>query len=110
MSRAYGVVRFQSDDKLLYYLYDGTSDICVPSLCDNIDDIWKDNGWKKCNCNQDEPVEIYSDYGGGFYWQGRACRHCMCITEKINPWEECKLKEITDEQPQWISEIWKEKE
>lgn len=109
MSSAYGVVRFKSDGKLLFYLYDGTSDICVPTLCENMDDIWKDNGWLRCKCEHDEPVEIFSDYGGGFYWEGKACRHCMCITKGLEPWSnEDEIVDITHEQPKWLKEIWEE--
>ena len=85
MSDAYGVVKFP-DGLLKYYRYDGTSDICNPSLYDNINDIWKCHEWTVCNCGKDEPVEIYSDYGGGFSWPGRACRNCRCITDKLEPW------------------------
>ena len=106
MSSAYGVIRFKSDGKLLYYLYNGTSDICNPSLCDDINDVWCSHDWTECDCRQDEPVEIYSDYGGGFYWNGRACRHCKAITEKLEPWsdDEDEIVSITDGQPEWIKE------
>ena len=107
MSRAWGVVRFKSDGKLMYYLYDGTSDICNPNLCDSMDDVWQDHKWSKCNCYQDEPVEIYSDYGGGFYWNGKACRHCNVITKGLEPWtdDEDEVISITDGQPDWLGEV-----
>ena len=109
MSSSYGAIRFKSDGKLLYYLYDGTSDICIPSLCDDIEDIWKDNGWSRCKCGHDESVEIYSDYGSGFYWEGRACRHCKAITKSLEPWSnEDEIVSITDGQPEWLKEIWED--
>jgi hypothetical protein len=103
MSDSYGVVRFKSDGKQMFYRYNGTSDICNPCLYDNSNDIWTHNEWEECTCNHDEPVEIYSDYGGGFYWQGRACRYCNAITEGLEPWpsDEKEYIDITDGQPEW---------
>jgi hypothetical protein len=85
MSHAYGRVRFD-DGTVLHFEYDGTSDVCISTLRTSrkeVWDHWRDQGWNRCTCGRDQPVEIAEDYGGGQWWAGRACRHCMAITDGL---------------------------
>ena len=73
MSDSWGAVKL-NDGLIKYYLYHGSSDTCYTSLYDKVSEVAGD--YTECNCGKSESVEIYSDYGGGFYWKGRACRDC----------------------------------
>lgn len=91
MSNCNGAVRF-NDGKVMFYEYNGISDTCCTALWNTLDEVsaaWRtDSTFKKCTCENDEPVIIYSDYGYGFRWQGRACRKCAAITaEWQNDWD-----------------------
>ena len=82
MSHAYGQVRFLSDDHVLHFEYNGTADVCRPTLYDSPQEVWahwRDDSWNECSCGEDEPVEVANDYGNGTYWLGRACRRCRAI-------------------------------
>jgi len=37
-------------------------------------DNWRKGEWVECTCGNEEPVNIFSDYGGGFYLEAKACR------------------------------------
>ena len=105
MSDDYGLVKFKTDGRILCFCYDGTSDMCVPNLYANQNDVFKRNKkWAECNCKHAEDVEIYSNYGGGFYWQGKACRICKAIKEGLKPYD-CN---IVDGKPQWVIDYEKE--
>lgn len=89
MSHASGTVTFVKDDKKCWFEYNGTSDVCIPSIWDTeeeMHDNWRKSGWKTCTCGgEHEEVVIESHYGGGFSWEGEACRTCMCITKNLQP-------------------------
>lgn len=93
MSHSSGTVRFK-DDVAYWFEYDGTSDVCIPQLYKTYKehvDNWRNGAWIKCTCGKDEDATIHADYGGGFSWEGKACRHCMCILEGYliyPPWKE----------------------
>lgn len=90
MSNATLKVRFKKDNLILYGQYFGTSDICHPNLFPTLEEAWShhrhtDEGWAaltgdKPSPVEEEVVEIYSNYGGGWYWTGLACRHTRRIT------------------------------
>lgn len=109
MSRASAAVRFP-DGLVLFGLYDGTSDVLWRNLHVSIDEAWDDYGKTKrpdCACGHDEEVEIHSDYGNGFSWPGRACRHCMVVLWKyLDPhwsYHEADLVDLTEEGvPDWV--------
>jgi hypothetical protein len=88
MSHAYGKVYFY-DGQILHFEYNGTSDVCIPFLYNSVEELshnWRQyKGWHYCICNRHEPVIIYTDYGAGFHWEGRACRYCMCISHGLIP-------------------------
>jgi len=73
---------FKNGD-VFHYEYNGTVDVCIPQLYKTIDGLeenWRNGEWKECSCGNDEDVEIYSSYGNGGHWKGRACKNCMVIT------------------------------
>ena len=83
MSHSSGAVRF-SDNTILFYEYNGTTDTVVNHLYDNLIKVW--DNWRnhnnlKCNCGRGEGVEIYSSYSGGSHWTGKACRFCKAFVE-----------------------------
>lgn len=104
MSRAIGLVKFPNGN-IYISCYDGISDymysplITKTDLTDNYNgDLF---GWNDyviedaCSeteaaldaarkDNSEETVEVYSDYGGGFWWSGKASEKHMCITERIH--------------------------
>lgn len=81
MSTAQGQVKF-SDGVILYTKYQGVSD-CLWSKLFVVEpqDL---AGLTFCICDNDEPVLLATDYGGGHHWHGRACRHCLVITQGCN--------------------------
>lgn len=72
-----------------HFEYNGTCDTVRARLHEAIDgvtDNWRDDNWRFCTCGQSpETVIIYSSYGGGFYWEGKACFVCMAITDGFAP-------------------------
>lgn len=92
MSHSYGEI-IKNGKTVGYYEYNGTSDIVLPKIWkthEEVSEHWReDNPFsRKCDCGKDEPVQIYSSYGNGFWWKGRACLTCMVVTEGINPYDE----------------------
>lgn len=112
MSRALLRVRF-NDGLILQGVYSGTSDSCYPPLQDMSEElIWRPDVMRR---DEDivlsEPVVIASDYGGGFYWEGEACRTSKQITKGFHPfglesWATViePVLEITDGHPDWWNE------
>jgi len=99
MSHANGQVRF-SDGVVKHFEYNGTTDVCISVLYDlyeEMDKHWREGLWGECTCGKDEPVEIATDYGGGFFWEGRACRYCDVITLELQP----DWTNWTDGKPDW---------
>lgn len=87
MSHASGAVKFP-DGKIMHFEYNGTSDICISHLYETHEEMWahwRKGTWLECSCGNDEPVEIGNNYGGGMYWNGRACRYCLAITDSLEP-------------------------
>lgn len=118
MSNAWGAARFD-DGLILYFLYHGTSDTCGNILRPTMNEVWdyvnqpsSDYDFK-CSHNP-ESVEIYSDYGPGFYWKGTACRHCKRLIDHYyhgcwNPYsgEEVEpYRPTTDGKPPWYAQMW----
>ena len=87
MSRCLALMRFKDTGTILMGIYSGITDVVYPRMfpCEH---FWNDE--QQCyfifeheydclNYNHEHirlenavDVEIYSDYGGGFYWEGRA--------------------------------------
>ena len=73
MSHATGALKFK-DGTIRYYEYDGTSDVVLShhyKTIEEVSDNWREGEWLDCNCGKEEPVSIYTTYGGGFYLEGR---------------------------------------
>jgi len=104
MSHAEGKVRF-GDGDIMYFEYDGTSDVAQPTLYKTHDELWekwRNEDWNECKCGKDEPVEIAETYGGGTHWNGRACRKCMAITSPLS-WD-AFWDDSEDDLPDWYCE------
>ena len=109
MSSATGQVKFE-DGTIMFFRYCGTSDTVVPALFENFSDLW-DVFWRNephrvCHCNNDEPVEIATNYADGFCWPGRACRQCLCVTKGLGTGIDEYLYDLeTDGLPAWWENI-----
>lgn len=104
MSHANGLVRFL-DGEVLHFEYDGTNDTACSALKSTYSEIMRD--WRrpanhaKCVCGgASEAITLTTDYGLGFSWHGRACRHCMAITEGLMPYD-TEGVEIWHGVPEW---------
>ena len=81
MSRVTGQAKLE-DGTFAYFEYDGTSDVCVPWLRDTVAEVrehWRgDERHPGCE-HGGRPVELYADYGDGFYFLGLACKACKWV-------------------------------
>ena len=89
MSHAFGEV-WSLDGKLQgYYEYNGTADVACTRIFHNEDDLihaWRKDVFADCSCNQQSILVIlYTEYGRGCYWLGKACLSCQAITEGLSP-------------------------
>jgi len=112
VSHATGAVRF-TGGPILYFEYDGTADMCVPSLWETREEMmahWRgDNPRVWCECGPVavwEPVEIMCTYGDGHFWRGKACRNCRTLTEGLVPSfgfydEHTPNDDFRDGEPEW---------
>jgi hypothetical protein len=114
MSNALGAVRFQNG-KVMFYEYGGTADVCSPTLRETpelVSQFWRQRGpgksWDDIKaCTHAEDVTIWSGYGGGFYWPGKACQTCALITDNHNPYEDDHIAGPAwrnDGEPEWVKE------
>lgn len=102
MSHSSGAIKF-NDGLILYCKYNGTVDIMIPHLYktyDEMHEMWRQTKSKWCGHEVDEEVKIFSSYGGGFSWTGRACRDCMVITKNLS----CDYDTETDGIPEWYQQ------
>lgn len=120
MSANYGLVKFKKTGNIYYCCYEGTSDIMIPFLCtpeECFDKVWDgfcaisycrniDKSWEFPEVNDLDDIEIYSDYGGGFYWNGTGSESARMIKEEINFGE--KVYEYKNGQPSWVNDFEKE--
>lgn len=123
MSRSFTLVKFKKTGNIYYGCYNGTSDILLPFLCtpqecyDETDGYYDPityctelsdrNSWKfPDNVKDLDDIEIYSDYGGGFYWSGTGSESVKMVYEFLNPFDEVYV-DIKDGQPEWVEEFLK---
>ena len=81
MSHTSGAIKFQ-DGTIRFYEYNGTADIVLShhyATIEEVSDNWRSGTWSDCTCGGEEPVNIFSGYGGGFYLNGKACKTCNSI-------------------------------
>lgn len=88
MSHASGQV-IKNKKVVGYFEYNGTSDIVYPKIRDSMEAV--SNHWREdqpfsrtCSCGRPpEDVVLWSSYGAGFYWEGKACLRCKVIMGEI---------------------------
>lgn len=102
-----GQVKFK--DEIKYFEYDDTGDICIPKLYDSYDELCEnktewDEKYPICN-HDEETIEIYANYGGGFYWKGTACRKCNMILKGIEPLELPLEESSKNGIPDWVEDF-----
>lgn len=80
MSHSSAQFRFK-DGTEFHGEYNGTSDIMCPRMFETPekrDEQWRKQEWPMSDCEHEKEVCIaHADYGGGFWWEGTACRTCM---------------------------------
>ncbi len=120
MSRAYGLCRFKKTGNIYACCYNGTVDIMQPRLL-TIEQATDEDGYLAViskiyysnNCGWEElqrdppndldKIEIYSDYGGGFYWNGIGSESRQVIWEGHEPFDKFEIKHG---QPKWVTDFW----
>jgi len=87
VSHANGEIWSLDGNPLGYFEYDGTSDTVCTRVHLKVEDVrrnWRADNWRDCECGAlGQTVVLYSDYGCGFYWQGRVCWRCLAVTDGI---------------------------
>ena len=118
MSAAYGMIKFKSTGNIYMCCYEGTSDIMIPFIFKPEEcfydgcyhaitykrELGRKNDWDMSDIEDIDDIEIYSDYGGGFYWQGKGSESAKYIISEIN------FGEIVDNykngKPKWVTDFW----
>ena len=114
MSRAIALIRFKKTGNIYYGCYDGTSDIMYASFTEYQNDFSIFN-WCSEHCydyqkidknliNDEDDIEVYSDYGDGFYWDGKGSEEFRIITKHFTPWYNDDSHYI-DGKPDWVEEF-----
>lgn len=95
MSHAYGQVFSKEDELLGWFEYNGTSDFALTAIQktkEEVSNLWRTNSaHRECVCEDYEmepdvvDVNLYSSYGGGFYWPSKICKRCMAIIDNTTP-------------------------
>ena len=121
MSSAFGLVKFKSTGNIYYGCYNGTCDIFLPFIftaeeCydEELDcycaitygrELNRDRDWIFPDDVKDlDEVEIYSDYGGGFYWNGTGSESARMKKKYLDPFEEV-WRDINDGTPKWVDDF-----
>lgn len=112
MSSGTLIVRFP-DGELRYGIYHGTCDIANDRLFATSDEAWeaRETGdtswpWQTPVPSDPEPVVIFTNYGGGFYWDGTASKE-MVVDGRApygDEWDGSGAKEMTDGRPGWLAD------
>jgi hypothetical protein len=95
MSRASAYVVTPQGRHLGEMVYEGTSDILLPDVFDDVDDAWAHSRlaghdeWARHEaCDHGgEPAYAYSDYGGGFWWPVTYCPACRVVKGPLD-WDQ----------------------
>ena len=91
MSHATGEVLSLTRERLGWFEYNGTCDVCCARVYKNEEDLhenWRADNRRECvepQRHTQEEVILFSHYGGGFYWLGKVCFSCMAITDGLLP-------------------------
>lgn len=120
MSADWGLVRFKKTSNVYWCCYEGTSDILNPFICTSEEcrdetgchcaitycrELAKGRDWTLPDVDDMDEVEIYSDYGGGFYWPGTGSESAKMIDKYLDPFAQC-YDEMIDGRPEWADEFW----
>lgn len=122
MSASFALVKFKSTGNIYFGCYEGTSDILIPYICtpeecyDEKLDCYcsishcrdlsaQHKTWAYPDNVPADEVEIYSDYGGGFYWNGHGSESIKMIKDFLDPWD--NYTTIEDGKPEWVEEFLK---
>lgn len=98
-----GAIKF-ADNLIRFYEYNGTSDIVISRHYESMDEVsenWRDHTEETCSCGREEAVSLYTNYGGGFYIEGIACRHCNSVRSKDFDFEILERDEVED----WVKDL-----
>lgn len=128
MSAAWVLVKFKKTGNIYYGCYEGTSDTIRPFLCTpqecydpEIDcycpisycrDLSRQHSsWRfPDNVDDLDDVEIYSDYGGCFYWDGTGSESIKMINPVLDEYGELMLPNEKSGMPKWVKEHFKSRE
>ncbi|MBQ4523522.1 MAG: hypothetical protein IJA10_11315 [Lachnospiraceae bacterium] len=117
MSAASGLVRFKRTGNIYMCCYEGTSDIMIPFIFkpeECLQDgyyhpisygrkLGDENEWNKPDVDDIDEIEIYSDYGSGFYWEGEGSESAKVITKGTNFGY---IYDYTNGKPKWVTDFW----
>ena len=118
MSAATGMVKFKRTGNIYMCCYEGTSDIMIPYIFKPEECFYDgyyhaisygrklgdENNWEMPNIEDIDDIEIYSDYGNGFYWQGKGSESAKYIISEINFGE--FVYDYKDGTPKWVTDFW----
>lgn len=80
---------FRPDGTVVGYgIYYGTADLLLGIFAATVSEAWaaEHGEFPVCACGQPpEPVVIFSEYGGEWWWQGEWCPRCRCILGPHDP-------------------------
>lgn len=109
MSRA-GLRVLFPDGTVRCGIYEGTSDIADPWLYDTDEEAWDRSRTR----HDDEVPEgdvfdvvIYSSYGGGFWWEGKAAKNLITVGRETWPHDGTPIP-VHDGMPERIREFYAE--
>ena len=124
MSHSFGLVKFKKTGNIYYSCYNGTSDVMIPFLCTPEECYNKEtdcycaisycrqlNDQHKTwylpdNITDLDDIDIYSDYGSGFYWSGTGSESARMIDGPLMPFEDVEVYEgLKHGEPDWVKEF-----
>jgi len=97
MGTSLGCVKFK-DGTILFAAYQNTTDVMNHCLWNTIKEAMNicSDDRKECTCDKTNDVIIATNYGGGFFWSGKACKKCKIITMNQSP---CLVEGLTTSIP-----------
>lgn len=122
MSASWALIKFKRTGNIYFGCYEGTSDTMNPFICtaeecydEKLDcycSIWTCREIAKHRCDfflTDIPdldeVEVYSDYGGGFYWTAVGSESFKMIDNPLDEFMCVDFDKCTDGKPEWVEEF-----
>jgi hypothetical protein len=97
MSHSEGQIWSRDGKFIGFFEYNGTVDVVcgrVYRTSEEMDENWRQDNHRRCKCGAEgAPAVLYTNYGNGFYWDGRVCLECMAVADGLMP------EETTDGHP-----------